>query len=127
MKHHWLWEPLRAYYARKRLERMQFEAAAGVFRESAAPVRVEEEPDAAEWSAGNRKDWEFCVRTWRDGECFLRLFRQAEWPPKVHFIDPESIGPDPQTGFPTGGIETPADNVEEPLAYSVVARETVLN
>src|SRR5437763_962577 len=61
---------------------------------------------ANEWETGHRKDWEFCTRTWRDGECFLRLFRQPAWPPRVHFIDPEHIRPDPRTGRPAGGIET---------------------
>jgi capsid protein len=79
--------------------------------------------DRNEWCSGNRKDWEFCLRTWRDGECFLRLFRQAEWPPRIHFIDPEQVRPDPRTGLPTAGIETMPDNVEMPLAYYLVHGE----
>lgn len=35
---------------------------------------------------------EHARRAWRDGECFLRLFRQVEWPPTVRFVDPELIG-----------------------------------
>lgn len=76
--------------------------------------------DANEWDIGHRKDWEFCWRTWRDGECFLRLFRQPAWPPRVHFIDPEIIAPDPRTGLPTGGIGTEPDQVEAPLFYNLV-------
>ncbi len=213
-----LWEPLRAYWARKRLERLHYEAAERLFaRPSASRLfegeRVEEDPDADawrlvglankelddraretirdkarhladhnpyarniltlyrnytvgtgmrhevvpvrsgirensavpqigiltnsatpiarvselwqafvetnDWSSGNRKDWEFCVRTWRDGECFLRLFRQPAWPPRIHFVDPERVAPDPATGLPTGGIETMPGNVEEPTAYLV--------
>jgi capsid protein len=74
---------------------------------------------ANDWDTGNRKDWEFCLRAWRDGECFLRLFRQPAWPPRIHFIDPEQIAPDPATGLPTGGIATAPGNVEVPVAYYV--------
>ncbi len=251
MLRHWLWEPFRAYWARKRLERMQYETAANLYRE-AGPERVEEDPDADDWRllgldskqpddhdrqtlrakarhladtnpyarniltlyrnyvvgtgmrhevsdagmgefetrghgdadfetrrhgdgetrredqllappvaasprlrvseasprrrvsasvvarvselwqafltandwhAGNRKDWEFCLRTWRDGECFLRLFRQPAWPPRVHFVDPEHVAPDPRTGLPSAGIETAPGNVEEPLAYFLLAND----
>jgi capsid protein len=80
---------------------------------------------ANDWTTGQRKDWEFCIRTWRDGECFLRLFRQPTWPPRVHFIDPEHIGPDPRTGLPAGGIETAPGNVEMPLAYFVSCPSSV--
>jgi capsid protein len=72
-----------------------------------------------EWSSGNRKDWEFVLRTWRDGECFLRLFRQPTWPPRIHFVDPEHVAPDPATGLPSHGVETVPGNVEEPVAYYV--------
>lgn len=77
--------------------------------------------EANEWSTGNRKDWEFCLRTWRDGECFLRLFRQPLWPPRIHFVDPEQVVPDPRTGLPTGGIETLPENVEVPVAYHIAS------
>jgi capsid protein len=80
--------------------------------------------EANDWTTGNRKDWEFCLRTWRDGECFLRLFRQPTWPPRMHFIDPEHVAPDPRTGLPTGGIETLPGNVEVPTAYCVCPAET---
>ena len=79
----------------------------------------EEFLEANDWEAGNRKDWEFCQRTWRDGECFLRLFRQPTWPPRVHFVDPEQVAADPQTGLPTHGIATTPGNVEEPISYRV--------
>ena len=80
--------------------------------------------EANDWTTGNRKDWEFCLRTWRDGECFLRLFRQPTWPPRMHFIDPEHVAPDPRTGLPAGGIETLLGNVEAPVAYCVCPAET---
>jgi capsid protein len=91
--------------------------------EADADVRVRAEQlwrvflERNDWHAGNRKDWEFCLRTWRDGECFLRLFRQPQWPPRIHFVDPERVVPDPRTGLPTGGIETLPENVEVPVAY----------
>ena len=188
------WEPVAAYWARKKLERLQCETAAQLL-ESSTPQRVEDDLDAAawkllggaasvadsergtfrdkarhltdfnpyarnaltlyrnyvvglgmkqevrgadgtaaevlhrvqslwrqfltvnEWDTGHRKDWECCHRTWRDGECFLRLFRQPTWPPRVHFVDPEQIAADPATGLPTDGIATDAENVEVPTAY----------
>jgi capsid protein len=73
--------------------------------------------DDNHWETGSRRDWEFCVRTWRDGECFVRLFRQPDWPPRIHFVDPERIGPDPVTGLPTDGIATDPRNVEAPIHY----------
>jgi capsid protein len=59
---------------------------------------------------------EHARRAWRDGECFVRKFPAATWPPSVRFIDPEAIGsttdaPDSQ------GILTDADDVESPQAY----------
>lgn len=79
---------------------------------------------ANQWDTGNRRDWEFCQRTWRDGECFLRLFRQSAWPPRVHFVDPERIASDPVTGLPDEGIATQEHNVEVPLAYRVQLDES---
>jgi len=59
---------------------------------------------------------EFARRTWRDGECLLRLFSQPDWPPTVRFIDPETIGP--TTDQPDSqGILTAPEDVETPLAY----------
>jgi capsid protein len=212
MSWQWLWEPVAAFWARKKLERLHWETAAQLL-ESTTPQRVEDDPDAAawkllqgcagvaeaertsirdkarhladfnpyarnaltlyrnyvvglgmkqeihgtesspplvqkrvqelwqqfltvnEWDTGHRKDWEFCHRTWRDGECFLRLFRQPVWPPRVHFVDPEQVAADPATGLPTEGIATDSENVEMPLAYhlqhenrtEVVAAERMLH
>jgi capsid protein len=74
---------------------------------------------ANHWDTGQRKDWEFCVRTWRDGECFVRLFRQPSWPPRIYFVDPERIAPDQASGLPGEGIATEPNNVEMPLGYLV--------
>lgn len=62
---------------------------------------------------------EFARRTWRDGECFVRLFSRMEWPPAVRFLDPETIAatsehPDTQ------GLVVDPDDVETPLAYLLV-------
>ena len=76
-----------------------------------------------EWEHGQRKDWEWCWRTWRDGESFLQLFRQPVWPPRVHFVDPEWIAPDPQTGLPSAGIATAPGQVEVPTYYQIVHPE----
>ncbi len=58
-------------------------------------------------------------RTWRDGECFARLYPQPQWPPTVRYIDPECIGSadDPLVA---AGIITDADDVETVLAYQRV-------
>ena len=59
---------------------------------------------------------EYARRTWRDGECLLRRFPQAAWPPTVRFMDPETIGP--TTDEPDSqGILTAADDVETPIAF----------
>jgi capsid protein len=55
-------------------------------------------------------------RTWRDGECFLRLFAQPHWPPQVRYVDPEAI--DGGTEFPDlQGILTDPHDVETVRAY----------
>lgn len=67
----------------------------------------------------NRRHFSFVEtarRTWRDGECFLRLFAPAEWPPAVRYIDPETIGPTPDRPDSQGLIVDP-DDVETVLAY----------
>lgn len=79
--------------------------------------------DVNHWDTSCRRDWEFCLRTWRDGECFLRLFRQPAWPPRLHFVDPERILPDPVSGMPTEGIATEPENVEAPTYYRVQLEE----
>jgi len=66
---------------------------------------------------------EFARRTWRDGECFLRLFTGSQVTPTVRFVDPERIGatrerPESQ------GILTADDDVETPLLYLQVNPET---
>ncbi|HMP61027.1 MAG TPA: phage portal protein [Gemmatales bacterium] len=66
------------------------------------------------WDSGARKDWEFCHRTWRDGECFLRLFPQADWPPRIHFIDPELVAGDPAPAQPRADTAPAPDTVEVP-------------
>lgn len=63
---------------------------------------------------------EYARRVWRDGECFLRIFPQSEWPPRVRFIDPEWI--DSPSGSPeSGGIETEPGDIESPRAYLKVS------
>ena len=59
---------------------------------------------------------EHARRAWRDGECFVRKFSSAGWPPAVRFVDPESIGPTPESPD-SQGILTDADDVETPVAY----------
>ena len=59
---------------------------------------------------------EYARRVWRDGECFLRIYADTNWPPQVRFIDPEWIGatsaqPDSQ------GIETESGDVETVRYY----------
>ncbi|MEX0716514.1 MAG: phage portal protein [Planctomycetaceae bacterium] len=84
-----------------------------------------------EFLSRNRRHFsfrEYARRTWRDGECFLRAYplsvsgvmsgegEDAEWPPTVRFVDPESIGPtaaDPDSQ----GILTEPHDVETPHAY----------
>ncbi len=59
---------------------------------------------------------EYARRVWRDGECFLRIYPDTNWPPQVRFIDPEWIAatstqPDSQ------GIETEQGDVETVRYY----------
>jgi capsid protein len=72
-----------------------------------------------EFLAANRRHFsyrEHARRTWRDGECFLRLFPQAAWPPAVRFVDPEIIGPT-AAAPDSHGIVTAAGDVETPVGY----------
>ena len=74
----------------------------------------------------NRKHFsyrEFARRTWRDGECFLRLFPQTAAIPSVRFVDPEQIGPT-QEEPDSQGILTDEDDVETPLAYLMIDPDT---
>jgi len=59
---------------------------------------------------------EYGRRAWRDGECFLRLFRGGEWPPTVRFVDPETIAA-PVHAEPNEGILTEPHDVETVIAY----------
>ncbi len=62
-------------------------------------------------------------RTWRDGECFIRLYEQSQWPPTVRYIDPENIGsPDDLAGMQ--GIITDAADVEAVQAYQCLDPHT---
>jgi capsid protein len=55
-------------------------------------------------------------RTWRDGECFTRLFPLPEWPPTVRYVDPETIGADQERNDSQGLITDP-DDVETVWSY----------
>lgn len=62
-------------------------------------------------------------RVWRDGECFLRIYPQASWPPEVRFVDPEWISA--PVNEPDGdGIETEPGDVEQPRFYLKVDPRT---
>jgi capsid protein len=77
-----------------------------------------------EFLAANAKHFsyrEFARRTWRDGECFLRLFPNvgdaaSVGVPAVRFVDPETIAGPPE--WPDSrGILTADGDVETPVAY----------
>lgn len=55
-------------------------------------------------------------RTWRDGECFVRMFSLPEWPPEVRYIDPEVIGGEADRPE-TQGLVTDDHDVETVQAY----------
>ncbi len=55
-------------------------------------------------------------RTWRDGECFLRLFPLEHWPPTVRYVDPEAIGAD-AAHADSQGLLTDPDDVETVQGY----------
>ncbi|GIX05588.1 MAG: phage portal protein [Planctomycetaceae bacterium] len=55
-------------------------------------------------------------RTWRDGECFLRLFAHPQQPPTVRYIDPEWIGGGTQPSQ-EDGIVTADDDIETITGY----------
>lgn len=59
---------------------------------------------------------EHARRVWRDGECFIRLFLQDDWPPSVRFVDPESIAATPDAPDSQGIVTQPHD-VETPIEY----------
>lgn len=72
-----------------------------------------------EFLSKNRRHFSFAEtarRTWRDGECFVRMFVTSQGQPTVRFIDPEAIGPaadDPDSQ----GIVCDADDAETVLSY----------
>lgn len=59
---------------------------------------------------------EFARRTWRDGECFVRIFPGEQWPPVVRFLDPETIGPTAEQPDSQGMVSR-ADDVESVTHY----------
>jgi capsid protein len=72
-----------------------------------------------EFLAANQTHYSFrehARRSWRDGECFVRRFSSAQWPPAVRFVDPERIGPTPEAPD-SAGIITATGDVETPAAY----------
>lgn len=72
-----------------------------------------------EGNGGHFSYREFARRTWRDGECFVRLFPRREWPPAVRFVDPEAVGPTAEHPD-TQGIVTDPEDAERPVAYLVI-------
>ncbi|HET6426496.1 MAG TPA: phage portal protein [Planctomycetaceae bacterium] len=62
-------------------------------------------------------------RTWRDGECFVRLYSQPQWPPTVRYIDPECIG-SPDDPTVASGIITDAADIETVLSYQRIDVES---
>ncbi|MBL8848715.1 MAG: phage portal protein [Planctomycetaceae bacterium] len=70
----------------------------------------------AEHNALHYSPREHARRTWRDGECFVRKFPSASWPPAVRFVDPEAIGPTADAPD-SQGIVTDAGDVESRRAY----------
>ena len=59
---------------------------------------------------------EHARRSWRDGECFIRKFPSAQWPPAVRFVDPELIAATPEQPDSQGIVTAPHD-VESPVEY----------
>ncbi|HUG93404.1 MAG TPA: phage portal protein [Planctomycetaceae bacterium] len=87
----------------------------------------------SEFLTANRRHFsyrELARRTWRDGECFLRLYSFAGdasrlgeschsgacRAPGVRFVDPETIGATPRHPDSHGILTAPGD-VETPIAY----------
>ncbi|MEM9703905.1 MAG: phage portal protein, partial [Planctomycetota bacterium] len=59
---------------------------------------------------------ELAMRTWRDGECFVRLFARPSDVPAARFLDPEEIGSTAEQPDSLGVLTDPADAVT-PAAY----------
>lgn len=71
-------------------------------------------------TAWHRRQQEIVRRKDRDGECFLRFFRQADGRVLVRFVEPGQVStPRSQSSNPAVqfGIETEPDDVETVLAY----------
>jgi capsid protein len=91
-------------YARNLLRLLEIYVIGSGLRPSAMPVDPADRNEALEricdrlWTDflhANQKHFslrETARRTWRDGECFLRFFPLAQWPPTVRYVDPEAIG-----------------------------------
>lgn len=58
---------------------------------------------------------EIIIRSFRDGECFIRFFVRDNGLTDVRFIDPTEI--DDPAGDYSYGIETEPDDIEKPLFY----------
>lgn len=65
---------------------------------------------------------EYARRTWRDGECFLRLFPRGDGPLAVRFVDPEWIAGPPGAEESLGILTEPGD-VEAVAGYQRVLPE----
>ncbi|QDT47181.1 Phage portal protein, lambda family [Symmachiella dynata] len=96
----------------------------GARQEDAAAKELAARADAvwAEFLRANQRHFsyrEYGRRAWRDGECFLRMFRRPAWPPSVRFVDPETVAT-PAYEEESEGIITEPDDVETPVAYQRV-------
>ncbi|MCA8987530.1 MAG: phage portal protein [Planctomycetaceae bacterium] len=65
---------------------------------------------------------EFARRVWRDGECFVRIFEQATWPPEIRFVDPERVR-GIAGDVDDDGVVSELDDVEKVLGYRVYHRD----
>ncbi|MCH8922638.1 MAG: phage portal protein [Planctomycetes bacterium] len=90
------------------------------------PRRVQEVLDAfIHENAWSRRQQEIVRRCDRDGEAFLRLFRDRDGMTRIRFVEPDQIvtpvqrADDPSAAF---GIQTDRDDVETVLAYYVDGR-----
>ncbi len=91
-------------------------------RNGTQPDRKQTEPIRKLWNQfldANRAHFsfrEYARRVWRDGECFVRIYADTNWPPQVRFIDPEWIGPT-SASPDSQGIETEPGDVETVRYY----------
>jgi capsid protein len=114
-------------YARNILRLLEVYVAGPGLKAVAAPRRSTADRDLlqnadrlwADFLAQNERHFSYretARRTWRDGECFLRLFPTPEWPPQVRYVDPETIGPDAARPDSQGLVADP-DDVETVWSY----------